>query len=171
MSRSLRVAAMAVMTAIVSCSTHQTEVPGFDVSARNFDISPLVGEWKGTFVNPEMHRQGTIAFTLAGRDEKAVGEIVLLPTTPSGDTAHADAPVAPAAGQQVLQISFMRLEGDNVVGRIEPYQSTVCNCQVTSTFRGALTGNVIEGTYIVLGADDPRVRYGGNWKVTRVKRL
>jgi hypothetical protein len=170
MSRSLRVAvAMTVMTTVISCSSRRTELPGFDVSARNFDVSPLVGEWKGTFINPEMHRQGTIVFTLAGRDEKAIGEIVLLPTSPTGDTARA--PVVPAQPQQVLQISFIRLEGDNVVGRVEPYQSTACNCRVTSTFRGALTGNVIEGTYIVLGADDPSVRFGGNWKVTRVKRL
>lgn len=170
MSRSLHAAVtLAVTLAGVSCFSHRTELPGFDVSARNFDVSPLVGEWKGTFINPEMHRQGTIAFTLAGRDEKAIGEIVILPTSPTGDTARAA--VVPAQPQQVLKISFIRLEGDNVVGRIEPYRSTTCNCRVTSTFRGALTGNVIEGTYIVLGADDPSVRFGGNWKVTRVKRL
>ena len=171
MSRSLRVATvMVAMTAVVSCSSRRTELPGFEVSARNFDVSPLVGEWKGTFINPEMHRQGTISFTLAGRDEKAAGEIVLLPTAADGDSSHVAA-VVPAQPQQVLQISFIRLEGNNVVGRIEPYQSTTCNCRVTSTFRGALNGNVIEGTYIVIGADNPTVRFGGNWHVTRVKRL
>ena len=173
MTRILCIATAAcALTLAAGCTTHQTGQPGFEVTSRNFDVSPLVGQWKGDFHNVELGRQGTIAFTLSSREEKAVGEIVLMPTNAAGDTATTSSQRGDARGaRQVLQISFIRLEGDAVVGRIEPYVNQSCNCRVTSTFRGALQGNVIEGTYIVLGADDPSVRFNGNWKVTRVKRL
>jgi hypothetical protein len=155
-----------------SCASNQSSQQGFDVTSRNFDVSPMVGEWKGEFHNVELGRQGTIAFTLASRDEKASGEIVLMPTNVAGDTASTTSQASDARGKsQVLQISFIRLEGNNVVGRIEPYLNQSCKCRTGSTFSGVLHGNVIEGTYIVLGADDPSVRYTGNWKVTRVRRL
>ena len=166
------VALTTLLAVASSCTSQQQALPGFEVTARNFDVGPLVGEWKGEFFNVDQRRQGTIAFTLASREEKAVGEIVLMPTNAAGDTASTRSQSSDASGaKQVLQISFIRIEGNNVVGRIDPYVNQSCNCRVTSTFRGLLQGNVIEGTYIVVGAEDPTVRLGGNWKVTRVKRL
>jgi hypothetical protein len=170
MTRSRCIAAAALFLA--SCASHQSAQQDFEVTSRNFDVSPMVGEWKGEFHNVELGRQGTIAFTLASREEKAVGEIVLMPTNAAGDTASTTSQSADARRKgQVLQISFIRLEGNIVVGRIEPYANQSCNCRTATTFRGVLQGPVIEGTYIVLGADDPSVRYTGNWKVTRVRRL
>ncbi len=169
-------ASTAAALALASCTTHKQKegTPGFSVTSRNFDVSPLVGEWKGEFVNVETGRKGTIAFTLAAREEKAMGEVVLTSMNPAADTLRTGvaASTAPApTARQVVKISFIRIEGDNVVGRTEPYIHPACNCSVSSTFRGALHGGAIDGTYVVVSSADPNVRFTGNWNVKRVKRL
>jgi hypothetical protein len=175
MRRAILFGATAATWVLASCKTHRQEgTPGFAVTSRNFDVSPLVGEWKGEFVNVELGRKGTIAFALAAREEKAMGEVVLMSMNPTADTLRSSvvAGAAPApSAKQVVKISFVRIEGDNVVGRTESYVHPACNCRVSSTFRGVLHGGQIDGTYVVVSSADPTVRFTGNWNVKRVKRL
>jgi hypothetical protein len=167
-----RVATAVVLAATLACASRRAARLGTEVSASNLDVSPLVGRWSGESVNAQTGRTGTIAFTLEAREERASGEIVLRPSV-GGDSAHVidGAGVAAPSTRQVLRIDFVRLEGNNVVGRIEPYVNAACNCRVSSTFRGVLQGNTIEGTFEAVGTDDPSLRFTGSWKVTRVKRL
>jgi hypothetical protein len=47
-----------------------------------------------------------------------------------------------------------------------------CACRVTTTFEGVFTdGHTIEGTYSTSSSELAHIPTGGQWKVTRAKRL
>jgi hypothetical protein len=168
-----QVAAVALTTALLGCAKQQQS--GFDVSSRNFDVSPLVGEWAGEFSSAETGRHGTITFTVQPRESTGSGEVTLLPDRIAGDAPSAAqqpaAGNAVAAGGLVFKISLMRIDGDTVVGRIEPYLDPLCNCQIASTFKGLLQGRTIAGRYSSVGVEDGLERFHGSWTVTRLRRL
>lgn len=141
--------------------------PEIELSSRDFDLNPLVGEWRGNFTNPEAGRSGTIAFTLHAGVSSASGNVVMIP-----HSADSSLSSAAAVARSVLKINFIRKEGSKVSGSLDPFRDPNCGCQVTTTFEGAFTdAHTIEGTFATAPLQvGPKVTTG-TWKVTRVKRL
>ena len=153
-----------VAVAALGCASKPPEIA---LTSSDFDLNPLVGEWRGNYTNPEAGRSGTIAFTLHAGVSSASGNVVMIPR--SADSSLSS---AAAVARSVLKINFIRKEGSKVSGTLDPFRDPNCGCQVTTTFEGAFTdAHTIEGTFstapLVVG---PKVT-SGTWKVTRVKRL
>src|ERR1700682_6327384 len=164
------VAVAGVTLAMGGCASRQP--PDIELTANDFDLNPLVGEWRGNYSSTETGRNGTIAFTLRAAESAASGNVVMLPRADSSFEAN-HAPFDPSIPntREVLTIHFVRKEGSNVVGTLDPYRDPLCACQVTTTFQGAFRDrSTIEGTYRTVPASGSKVT-GGTWKVTRVKRL
>ncbi len=154
-----------VAASAVGCAPSRP--PEIELTSSDFDLNPLVGEWRGNFTNPEAGRTGTIAFTLRAGVSSASGNVVMIP-----QTADSSLSSAAAVARSVLKINFIRKEGRKVSGTLDPFRDPTCGCQVTTTFEGAFTdARTIEGHFstapLVAG---PKVT-NGTWKVTRVKRL
>jgi hypothetical protein len=163
------VAVAGATLAIVGCASRPPEI---ELTSNDFDLNPLVGEWQGNYSSNETGRNGTIAFTLRAAELAASGNVVMLPRADSSFAAN-HAPVDPSIPntREVLTIHFVRKEGSNVVGTLDPYRDPQCACQVTTTFQGAFRDrSTIEGTYRTVPASGGQVT-AGTWKVTRVKRL
>ena len=74
--------------------------------------------------------------------------------------------------RSVINISFMRKEGNKVTGTLDPYIDPTCACRVTTNFEGSFTdARTIEGTFTTVPSQSGAVVTGGKWKVTRMKRL
>src|SRR6267378_1446161 len=163
------VAVAGAALSIVGCATRQPEI---ELTSSDFDLNPLVGEWRGNYSSTETGRNGTIAFTLRAAESAASGNVVMLPRADSSFAAN-HAPVDPSIPnvREVLTIHFVRKEGSNVVGTLDPYLDPQCACQVTTTFQGAFRDrSTIEGTYRTTPVSGSKAT-AGTWKVTRVKRL
>jgi hypothetical protein len=143
--------------------------PGIAVTSSDFDLNPLLGEWRGEYKGGETGRSGTIAFTLRAGEANASGNVVMIPN------AAANAPAvdsAQAARRQVLTIHFVRKEGGSVTGTLDPYGDPECGCQVNTTFQGTFTdARAIEGTYTTVPSKPGTGVTTGTWKVTRLRRL
>jgi hypothetical protein len=163
MKRLILVLAVGGAASLAACASHP---PGTEVTASDFDLNPLVGEWRGEFSNPEAGRSGTIAFTLRAGESSASGKVVMIPGEP--DTLATAAAVARSA----VNISFMRKEGNKVSGTLDPFIDPTCSCRVTSNFEGTFTdARTIEGTFTTVPSQPGARVTGGKWKVHRLKRL
>jgi hypothetical protein len=164
------VAVAGATLAIAGCASRQPEI---ELTSSDFDLNPLVGEWRGDYSSTETGRNGTIAFTLRAAELAASGNVVMLPRADSSFGAN-HAPVDPSIPntREVLTIHFVRKEGSNVVGTLDPYRDPECACQVTTTFQGAFRDrSTIEGIYTTTPATSGGKVTSGKWKVTRVKKL
>jgi len=163
--------AAAAAASLIGCASHP---PGTEVSSSDFDLNPLVGEWRGSSSNPQTGRTGTIAFTLRAGESAASGNVVLIPRPDSLLTpaeremvANVDAP-----GRSVLKITFIRKEGGNLSGTLDPYRDPECACTVITTFQGSFKdASTIEGTFSTVPSQPGGRVTGGTWRMTRVKRL
>lgn len=156
----------------LSCGTRRYSP--VEISADDFDVSPLVGRWAGEYHSEETGRSGNITFTLQPGESSAFGDVMMIPKTPT----RSDVPLPnqtvgyPALGtvREILTIHFVRKEGNLVVCMLDPYQDPECYCRVITTFRGVFkNGRTIEGTFSSQGSDQIGMRAQGSWKVTRVK--
>jgi hypothetical protein len=153
-----------------ACAPHS---PPIQLSSSDFDLGPLVGEWRGAYSSAATGRAGTIAFTLRAGEGSASGNVVMIP--------RADSLLTPAervsldsvsSARSVLKIHFVRKEGNNVGGTLDPYRDPDCGCPVNTTFEGAFVdARTIEGTYTTVPSAPGGSVTSGTWRVTRVKRL
>jgi hypothetical protein len=160
-----------VAASIMGCVSNP---PSTQVTASDFDLNPLVGEWRGNYSSTQTGRTGTIAFTLRAGESSASGNIVMIPRPDSLLTAADEERVTnlAAPGKTVLTINFLRKEGGNLSGTLSPYRDPDCGCPVTTTFQGTFKdARTIEGTFSTVPSEAGRSVTGGTWKVTRVKRL
>ena len=162
-----RLLAVLLIAGVVSGATGCASRPPETVmSASDFDLGPLVGEWRGDYTNPQAGRSGTINFTLRAGESSASGKVVMIPG--KADTLAS----AAAMARSVINISFMRKEGNKVTGTLDPYIDPTCACRVTTNFEGSFTdARTIEGTFTTVPSQSGALVTGGKWKVTRVKRL
>jgi hypothetical protein len=170
----LRVSLIIVATLAASTIACASRTPGIELTASDFDLNPLVGEWRGDYSSAETGRSGTIAFTLRAGESSASGNIVMIPRADSLLTpAERDLVTnVSAPGRSVLSIHFIRKEGGNLSGTLDPYRDPDCNCPVTTTFQGSFRdARTIEGTFSTVPSQPGHSVTGGRWKVTRVKRL
>src|ERR1700694_331203 len=158
------VAVAGATLATAGCASRQQ--PEIELTSSDFDINPLVGEWRGNYSSTETGRNGTIAFTLRAAESAASGSVVMLPRADSSFAAN-HAPVDPSIPnvREVLTIHFVRKAGSNVVGTLDPYLDPLCACQVVTTFQGAFRDrSAIEGTYRTVPVAGSKAT-GGTWKV------
>ncbi len=143
-----------------------TRPPETELYSSDFDLNPLQGEWHGEYSNPEAGRSGTIAFTLRAGESSASGKVVMLP-------GKADSLASAAAmARSVINISFIRKEGNKVTGTLDPFRDPQCECTVTTNFEGSFTdARTIEGTFTTVPSRTGANVTGGKWKVTRLRRL
>ncbi len=161
----------ACLGAALACTTR---TPGIELTSSDFDLNPLVGEWRGAYSSAETGRSGTIAFTLRAGESSASGNVVMIPRADSLLTAEEQELVTNVSTprREVLKIHFIRKEGGNLSGTLDPYKDPDCACTVTTTFQGTFRdARTIEGTFTTVPSQPGRGVTGGKWKVTRVKRL
>src|SRR5258708_31194356 len=90
-----------------------------------------------------------IGLRRAGGDPTAVGQ----PAVRSG---------------QAIGITFLRVTGGRVSGRLDPYTDPDCNCPLYTTFEGALKADTLQGTYSSHHDTGGYTPHGG-WRVVRNK--
>jgi hypothetical protein len=169
MNRAIAFSLAALMTAASGCAR---TAPGIELASSNFDLQPLVGQWRGTYSSAQTGRAGTIAFTLNAGESAASGSVVMLPKPDSLLTPEEREIMSNVPERTVLKIHFVRKEGGSVSGALDPYPDPVCSCIVNTTFTGAFVeGNAIEGSYTTVPTVPGNNVTSGHWRVTRVKRL
>jgi len=139
--------------------------PGMPIPVRG-DVSPLVGHWEGEYSSSETGRVGSIVFTLVAGQDTATGDILMIPAnmeTP-GDVTRTPDPNRRTP--QVLKVSFVRCEGMEVTGWLDPYTDPDTGERVYTTFEGTLKGDRLEGTFTSLAELSGR-RTSGKWMVKR----
>jgi hypothetical protein len=171
MKRLACICALGVAASIMGCASNP---PSTQVTASDFDLNPLVGEWRGNYSSAETGRTGTVAFTLRAGESSASGNVVMIPR-PDSMLTTADQQLVTniaAPGRSVLKIHFLRKEGGNLSGTLDPYTDPDCGCPVTTTFQGTFKdARTIEGTFSTVPSQPGGRVTGGTWKVTRMKRL
>lgn len=159
----MTLAVAGIAAAAIDCASRPPEI---ELTANDFDLNPLVGQWRGDYTNPAAGRSGTIAFTLRAGESSASGNVIMIPGKPDSVTAAA------AMARSVLKINFIRKEGRKVTGTLDPYRDPTCGCQVVTTFEGTFTDSrTIEGTFATVPSQPGPATTGGRWKVERVRRL
>ncbi|HET6761774.1 MAG TPA: hypothetical protein VFH13_06715 [Gemmatimonadaceae bacterium] len=164
MKRLIMIVAVACVAASATgCGRRPPEI---ELTANDFDLNPLVGEWRGNYSNPAAGRRGTIAFTLRAGESSASGNVIMIPGKPDSVTSAA------AMARSVLKINFIRKEGRKVTGTLDPYRDPACGCRVITTFEVTFTDSrTIEGTFATVPSETGFTATGGRWKVERVRRL
>ena len=134
------------------------------------DVSRLVGEWVGDYDSMDSGRRGSIAFRLRAGADTAEGDVIMEPRNMT-DPSAPDAAIphdAFGSGRQALSIRFVLVNGDEVTGVLDPYRDPTCGCTLTTTFKGTLRGNRIEGTFHSEGNSLGHIPQDGRWRVKRV---
>lgn len=169
----LIVAPLGVCALALGCAFR---APKTEVTADDFDLAPLVGEWKGDYGSEETGRNGDISFVLRAGEVSASGRIEMRAREPQTVVVPGDRPMVNGKlnlpARQILTIHFVRKEGSRVIGVLDPYTDPECACRVTTTFEGVfLDSRTIAGTYNTLSSELAHHPTAGQWKVTKAKRL
>lgn len=151
--------------ALWACSGTQTPVP---VSGSEADLAQLAGEWVGEYSSVETGRNGSIVFHLIAGTDSAHGDVLMsagmMRAQPS--MPQTGQPGGPMPVPQAIAISFVRIAGGRVSGRLAPYTDPDCQCPMSTVFEGRLNGNVLEGTY-TSRREGNASELRGRWRVTR----
>lgn len=140
------------------------------VSGSRPDVSRLVGEWQGDYSSIESGRRGLIAFRLRAGADTAEGDVIMQSRTESDPSAPNVSPVpwdAIHSTHQTLSIRFVFVSDIEVSGVLDPYRDPDCGCTLTTTFRGTIKGDVIEGTFHSEGSGMGHIPQDGRWRVER----
>lgn len=169
MNRAFALTLALVATTSAACAR---STPGIELRSSDFDLDPLVGQWRGDFISTQPGRTGTIAFTLRAGESAASGSVVLFQKPDSLLTPEEREMMANVPDRTVLKIHFVRKEGGSLSGALDPYHEAECDCTVTTNFQGTFTNpTTIEGDYTTVRAKPGTDIIRGKWKVTRTKKL
>ena len=133
-------------------------------------ISRLVGDWYGDYSSVESGRRGLISFRLRAGADTAEGDVIIQshtdadPSVPDPSRAPWD---AARTNDEVLSIRFVFVTDVEVSGVLNPYRDPGCGCTLTTTFRGTLRGDIIEGTFHTEGSGTSHMPADGRWRVKR----
>ena len=159
------------LAALVSTIACARQTPGIQLASSDFDLDALVGQWRGNFSSNQTGRTGTIAFTLRAGESAASGNVVMLSKPDSLLTPEEREMMANVPDRTVLKIHFVRKEGGQLNGLLDPYTDPDCACKATTTFQGKFSdAQTIEGTYTTVHSQPGDIT-GGRWKVTRTRKL
>jgi hypothetical protein len=160
---------MAVLAAaLAACAGPPTPVP---VVGAAQDIVQLAGEWDGEYSSVETGRSGSIFFHIVAGTDSSHGDVLMDPAVlarqraPGGPTTPGQPAVRPG---QAIGITFVRIAGGRVSGRLDPYTDPDCNCPLSTTFEGAAKADTLEGTYSS-HRDSGISTQHGRWRVVRKK--
>ena len=149
----------------IGCATTSAPVP---VEGTASNVAALAGHWEGEYESEATGRTGTIVFDLTAGEDHARGDVVMIPRGSTNAYRPAPRPTGEGAGSaataELLSIRFVRAEGETVTGTLEPYWDPDCNCEVTTTFVGAIYGDRIAGTFTSMRTAG---RVSGTWKASR----
>lgn len=135
------------------------------VYADEVEALALAGRWWGDYGSIESGRHGRVRFTLESGDEVgASGDVLMVPERIVDSDIALDS--GPRPIPSILRVRFVQIQGNTVVGALEPYNDPECGCLVSTTFYGDLVGDVIEGTYISQGGR-MHLGHSGRWRVER----
>jgi hypothetical protein len=150
---------------LAACAANPAPVPLVGTAG---DLTSLAGEWSGQYSAIETGRSGIVTFSLqAGRDT-AFGDVIMMPEQASGRWTEPTAPgVTARYAPTAVAIQFVRVRGNEVSGSIRPYVSPVCDCFLTTTFRGVLRGDRIDGDFVSRDGDNGLILQHGTWWVER----
>ena len=169
MKRAIALTLAAFATTTIACARR---TPGILLASSDFDLNPLVGQWRGNFSSTQTGRTGTIAFNLNAGESAASGNVVMFAKPDSLLTSEERELAANVPDRTVLKIHFVRKEGGTVSGRLDPYRDPDCDCTVTTLFQGSFKdASTIEGTYTTVRSQPGSDVVSGKWKVTRTRRL
>ena len=165
-TRTSFVIALVAPLSLAACARATSTVP---VRGSEPAVSQLAGTWSGEYSSEESGRSGSIAFELRAGADTAQGEVVM---TSRGDmqpapSASALESLSPSTRSEVLTINFVLVSGTEVSGVLSPYKDPGCGCPITTTFRGVISGDVIEGTFETTGTGFSHVTQRGRWSVAR----
>ena len=162
---SSRILNLLTLALFAGCTWQGTPVP---VAG---DLRALEGEWDGTYGADLSGRTGTIHFVLTSTTDSAFGDVLMDPSAPRDFQGSGPSflPPAPRLTAIPLKISFVRAEGDEVTGRLEPYEDPITSARLSTTFRGIRRGDVITGTYTTFTEGSGRM-LTGSWSVERRQR-
>ena len=162
-----RCAILAAAFGAAACAPVVMKTP---VSGTAPAVSRLVGDWQGDYSSGESGRRGVITFRLRAGADTAEGDVIMQ----SGAAADASAPNASSVPwdairtvQQPLSIRFVFVSENEVSGVLDPYRDPDCGCTLTTTFRGTIRGDVIEGTFASEGSTLGHIPQAGRWRVKR----
>jgi hypothetical protein len=164
--RSIRLAVFAASLATVGCTPVVMKTP---VSGPAPAVSRLVGEWQGDYSSVESGRRGVIAFRLRAGADTAEGDVIMqsrVDYDPSAPNASLPWDAMRTTHQQ-LSIRFVFVSDTEISGVLNPYRDPDCGCTLTTTFRGKLQGDVIEGTFHSEGSGISHIPQDGRWRVKR----
>lgn len=161
---------LTVLAAVLSATGCTPAIMKTPVSGTPAAVARLVGEWQGDYVSAESGRRGIIAFRLRAGADTAEGDVIM-------QSRDASDPVAPNVSavpweavrttHQPLAIRFVFVSDTEVSGVLSPYRDPDCGCMLTTTFRGTLRGDTIEGTFHSEGDGFSHLPTDGRWRVTR----
>ena len=157
------IGALAVAVMATSCRTRPTPVP---LAATDADLGRLAGEWSGSYEGNATGRSGSIVFHIRAGSDTAFGDVVMVPRPLN--IAGADRAATPrrADTPRALAIRFVRISGDTVRGRLEPYPDPDTGELLVTTFIGWLRdARTFAGTFVTTAGNG--APQGGRWRVTR----
>ena len=149
--------------AVAGCALNPPPVP---IVGDSWGIVDLAGEWTGEYRGTDHDRSGTIVFRLEAGHDTAFGDVVMSPRLRLG-AQNDDRVVLPYPAHtppRTLFIRFVRVEGNQVTGIIEPYRSPDCGCLLNTSFTGTRRGNRIQGLFVTQHREcEMRPEYGTWW--------
>jgi len=162
-------AAIAAAVTLLACANAPRAVPAtLDPQGRML----LTGEWSGTYESTARGRSGYITFELEQDADSTIcrGDVLMVPEA-TGE------PVRPMAGRdnrtgqpfrapRLLAIESLRVTGNMLSGRIEPYEDPETFHPVRTSFDGRVRGDTIRGTLVIQDQENG-VRFEGTWMVVR----
>lgn len=151
------------------CSAAILKTP---IGGTRADIAQLVGNWQGDYESIDSGRRGSITFRLRAGADTAEGDVLMEPRNMTDPSAPDPAIPRDTFGtdRQALAIRFVVVNANQVTGTLEPYKDPDCGCTLTTTFKGTLRGDVIEGTFHSEGSAFGHIPQDGRWRVKRVAR-
>ncbi|HEY2824101.1 MAG TPA: hypothetical protein VGI83_01005 [Gemmatimonadales bacterium] len=167
-------AAVAAMMMMPGCATRPAQVPAsIDPAGRML----LTGEWSGTYESPSKSRSGYITFELEQDADSTVcrGDVLMVPRENGQPVRTPITGVDPRTGQQyvaprLLAIEALRVTGDKLSGRIEPYNDPETMHPVRTSFEGRIKGEAIRGS-LVTTDEQTGQQFMGTWVVTRQHKV
>ena len=152
-------ALLAIVTTAAGCHATVSPVPVQGT------IEQLVGEWSGDYFSTETGRRGSIMFRLEAGKDSAQGDVLLTPDPGHTAPSKLDEPWWKTSSQ-VLRISFVRCDVDEVSGWMQPYTDPESGELTHAEFTGYIRHDTLRGRYVALG-ETSKKRTTGTWTVIR----
>jgi hypothetical protein len=160
---------MALILLFWTCNPSQNPVR---FSGDKVDLEMLEGEWQGDYFSKDTGRSGTITFTLIGEQDKAYGDVLMIPRgsrEPYHPIGYKDRAKDDPQIPEYLTINFVEIVGGKVKGELTPYWDPEMQRRMYTIFEGIVQGDTILGTFESRMEQSP-IYFYGQWKVSRKKK-